>query len=122
MKNASECMSQINYRRLKRDHDNEAEFLKHTCVHRYHLNDRLIPIPVKSNELGQSLCLMCGKVGEGEDLSRSTIINESKAEKVSARKEFRLDGDDEKVKERREKVKFSYFENSFALTQQKMKY
>ncbi|KAG5668854.1 hypothetical protein PVAND_016776 [Polypedilum vanderplanki] len=121
LKNASECMSQINYQRLKRASENEAEFLKHTCVHRYKLNDRLIPVPVKSNENGQSLCLMCGKVAESGSFDTSMIINESKAEEMKSdnKPHFILDENDKKYKEKSRK---KFYENSMALMYQKMNY
>jgi len=117
LKNARECMSQINYRRLKRETENVENYLKHSCVHRFRLNDRLIPIPVKSNEHGQSLCIICGKASDKSTChpENSMIINESKYEnekKNQGKQFYCLEGAERVANLRR---KSDSWKNSFAL-------
>ena len=52
-KNSTECMSDLNLRKHQEKLKNEEKFLEHSCIYRVK--------PIKSNECGQSLCLLCGK-------------------------------------------------------------
>ncbi|CAG9810434.1 unnamed protein product [Chironomus riparius] len=117
LKNAHECMSEINCRRLKKENEKVENFLKHSCVHRFRLNDRLIPVPVKSNELGESLCIICGTAADSSAChpSNSMIINESKYEnekRKQGKQFYCLEGV-------AAKKKTENWNNSFALKYQK---
>ena len=121
LKNAHECMSEINCRRLKKENEKVENFLKHSCVHRFRLNDRLIPVPVKSNEHGESLCIICGAAADSSAChpANSMIINESKYEnekRKQGRQFYYLDGVGTSETARK---KTENFNNSFALKYQK---
>lgn len=124
MQNAQECMSEVNFRRTQRENEKLENFLKHSCVHRFRLNERLIPVPVRSNEHGQSLCIICGKAAEmgGYNAGNSMIINESKydGDRSGRGKEYyMLEGIEN---EGGTGVKVRGYENSYALKYQKFRY
>lgn len=82
LKNPNECMSDLSLRRFKRAQESEENFLKHSCVHRYHINDRLIPSPVNCDEHGNSLCDLCQRPPSVDNaeiikIHRPLIVNKS---------------------------------------------
>lgn len=118
LKNPKDCMSEINLRKFSQKFKEDEKFLQHKCIHRFELNDRLILVPVKSDKDGNSLCLLCGKVSEENQINKSILI---KGFNMKADKNLIL-MNIEKDKNFDCKSRKSFYENSVALMQQKMKY
>jgi hypothetical protein len=120
-KNPHDCMSELNLRKFNQKNKEEEVFLQHKCIHRYELNDRLIPQPVKSDKEGNSLCLLCNKLADDKEINKSILVKGVNSKvKESGGNIFVFDVAKEKNSE--SKLKQIFCDNSLALTQQKMKY
>lgn len=53
----------------------------HKCIHRFSLDDRLIPIPENPDVFGASRCVICDKPMLEEDLSKKTVDSRLKVKK-----------------------------------------
>lgn len=134
--NARECMSNFSYRRIERTKESEENFLKHSCIHRYHLNDRLFPAPVNTDDLGNSLCELCQKPADAsaQKLQKPIIIDKStsirdviNSQEATKQPIFLLEinepQENKKCKQRNKNFDGKFRpDNSLALTHQKLKY
>lgn len=102
--NSTECMSEFNLRKHQEKIRNEEKFLEHSCIPRENLNSD----PIKSNESGQSLCLLCGKPTANKNDHKGPLV---------IKKNIKTERETPKPN----KTCQIYIENSFALMHQKMK-
>lgn len=117
---------------------------RHTCVHQYRLDDRLLPEPLNVDPFGRSTCSICSKPMEGDTMQLSKSYFSDKPSSVVLRnlakcselglvpRSISIGGDKSKIELRvssREKNKLGMFVgrirrpeyfNTFALRQQRM--
>lgn len=61
------------------DLNTHQEIGDHKCIHRFVLDDRMVPIPENRDPYGQSRCIICSKPMAEEDLSKKTVDSRLKA-------------------------------------------
>lgn len=64
----------------------------HKCVHRFNLDERMVPIPENCDQYGLSRCVICNKPMTEEDLSKKTVDTRLKPKNSKAtvtEKEFK---------------------------------
>lgn len=64
----------------------------HNCIHRFALDDRMIPVPENRDAFGQSRCIICNKPMEEEDCSKKTVdsrLKQKNSKRTVTEKEFK---------------------------------